>query len=139
MTYITPDWIALEQEAKRYAARHPMPLVPAFIGNNVLDRGRCFPLLSAQPLPPYSPKVWFTHPVTGAKVPKGANTSSPLERDYVDTTTGPGAFLHGDATDLGDDAPTSSLPKILTVAILVSAGYIAITRYSAETSKGRHE
>lgn len=92
MTYITPDDVALQQEAKRYAARHPMPLIPGFIGNGLLSNGRSFPLLSAQPLPPYQPKLMITKPVTGPVPPPHATTWSPLEQDYVDPP-GPGMFL----------------------------------------------
>ena len=92
--YLTPDDVALAQEAKRYAARHPMPLAPRFIGTNALLGRRSFPLLSALPMPPYQPSLMITRPVTGPKVPRGACTASPLERDYVDPP-GPGLFLHG--------------------------------------------
>ncbi len=86
MTYITPDWVALEQEAKTYWPRPQQS--PRFIGGWGF-RGEVIPLLSEAPLPPLALKVTHTVPVPRPVPRPGLVTTSPFEQDYQDAR-GPG-------------------------------------------------
>lgn len=92
MTYITPDDVALQAEAKRYAARHPMPQGPAFIGGRGF-RGEVIPLLAAAPIPPLDLKVTKSWKTTNPAPRAPFVTTSPYDQDHQDPL--PGMFLSG--------------------------------------------
>lgn len=86
MTYITPDWVALEHEAATYWPRPTQG--PRFIGGWGF-RGEVLPLLSEAPLPPLALKVTHTVPAPKPVPVPPLITTSPFEQDYQDAR-GPG-------------------------------------------------
>jgi hypothetical protein len=113
VTYITPDFVALEQEAKRYAVHHRLPQGPAFSGGRGF-RGEVIPLLAAAPVPPLTMPITRSWKMRDPPPNFPLVTSSPLEQDYQDAL--PGSMLHG----LGEVTLPAKyvVPAVLVIAAL---------------------
>ena len=78
MTYVTPDDIAIAQEAKRLNAH--LALSPGAIPEGSI------PLLTGAP--PLMPPIWQRTQQTAAQVPRGRTTASMLDENAWDPMPG---------------------------------------------------